>query len=104
MKHYTVEEIESMVREIWKSANYYDAEMTREKVHPAEFAVVVGEYKVDITVSCMYEAPGLSFAQLKELSDFFESVHINDDARFSYGGCETCDYGSEYGFTLTVRP
>lgn len=61
-----------------------------------------GCYKLDIVR--MYEAPGLTFSQLKAIAEFFGTENINDDARFSRGGCETCDYGSEYGFTLTIRP
>lgn len=59
---------------------------------------------VSIRVEAMYEAPELSFAKLAALSEFFETKNINDDERFSGSGCETCDYGSSYGFELVVRP
>lgn len=58
----------------------------------------------NIGVSMMYEAPQLTFEILKKLANFFGTDRINDDDRFSMDGCETCDYGSEYGYTLTVRP
>lgn len=60
--------------------------------------------RVTITVSSMYDPPSLSFAKLKVLAEYFETDNINDDDRFSNEGCETCDYGSSYGFTITVRP
>ena len=56
-----------------------------------------------ITLASEYGPPGLSFSQLKKLSKFFGTENINDDDRFSEVGCETCDYGSSYGFTLTIR-
>lgn len=57
-----------------------------------------------IELSSMYSAPGLGFHNLIALSEFMGTKNINDDDRFGRGGCETCDYGSSYGFTLTVRP
>jgi hypothetical protein len=39
-----------------------------------------------------------------ELAEFFDTKNINDDEKFSNGGCETCDWGSSYGFELVVRP
>lgn len=66
--------------------------------------VSVCPQRAEITVSNTYSAPGLSFSHLKKLSEFFDTDNINDDARFNHGGCDTCDYGSEYGFTLTIRP
>ena len=51
----------------------------------------------------MYDHPTLNLKKLRALSEFFETDNINDDDRFSHRGCETCDYGSSYGFTLTIR-
>ena len=104
MKTYTKEEIEQKVSEIWKNEFFYDEDCTRETVSPPEIEVSIKNGTVDIRISKMYEAPGLSFSHLKRLSEFFDTDNINDDERFSNGGCETCDYGSSYGFVLTVRP
>ena len=60
--------------------------------------------EVRITLKCMYEAPAINLNILMQLADFFGTKNINDDDRFASIGCETCDYGSSYGFTLTVRP
>lgn len=51
----------------------------------------------------MYESPGLSFAKLSALAEFFDTMNVETESEFSHGGCETCDYGSEVGFTLRVR-
>jgi hypothetical protein len=59
---------------------------------------------VRVTISCMYEAPSPTLDVLTQLAEFFGTKNINDDDAFANGGCETCDYGSSYGYTLTVRP
>lgn len=59
--------------------------------------------RVDIEIACMYEAPSPTYDVLMAMADFFGTMNINDDEHFSEGGCETCDYGSSYGYTLTVR-
>ena len=59
---------------------------------------------VKITICCMYEAPSPTLRVLTQLAEFFGTMNINDDDRFDFAGCDTCDYGSSYGYTLTVRP
>lgn len=49
----------------------------------------------------MYDAPEISFSILKQLSEFFGTDEINVD-NFSHGGCETCDWGSEYGHEIRI--
>lgn len=89
MKNRTRQEIEEFAKTIWPNTE--------------KLEVIVDKEGVKLTVANMYEAPGLSFWMLKKLADFFETDDINDDDRFHTSGCETCDYGSEYGFTLTIR-
>lgn len=50
----------------------------------------------------MYEAPILNFGTLKELSELFGTDNIDVDD-YSYRGCDTCDYGSDYGHEIQVR-
>lgn len=59
---------------------------------------------VQIELAESYSAPTLSFHQLKALGDFFGTMNIDTRDSFSRGGCETCDYGSSYGFTLYIKP
>jgi len=56
---------------------------------------------LEITYGKMYESPELSFSILKQLSELFGTNEIDVDD-YSYGGCETCDYGSDYGHTIQV--
>jgi len=92
MRHYDDAAIEAKVRELWQDGA------------PDKIEIARTGKTVRIKLSSMYEAPGLSFAQLKALSAFFETDNLDDDDRFSYSGCETCDYGSSYGFTLRIEP
>ena len=58
-------------------------------------------YVFYIKHSAMYSAPTLQFAKLKKLSEIFGTEKIDVDD-FGHGGCETCDYGSEYGHEITL--
>ena len=49
----------------------------------------------------MYESPNLGFASLKALSDLFGTEDIDVD-EYRWLGCETCDYGSNYGHDIDV--
>jgi hypothetical protein len=89
--------IEKFAKEVWKDD--YDR-YTRPTI---EVEVREPEW-VRIKLSRMYDAPGLTFQHLTKLSEFFGTIHINDPDYFSNGGCDTCDYGSSYGFTLEIRP
>ncbi len=68
-----------------------------------EVSVIVSEEGVHILLSSMYDPPGLNIQNILVLTKFFGTTNINDEDHFSNQGCETCDYGSEYGFTLVVR-
>jgi hypothetical protein len=56
---------------------------------------------LEITYGRMYESPELSFSILKQLSELFGTDEIDVDD-YSYSGCESCDYGSDYGHTIQV--
>ena len=87
----TEKETEDFVRAVWGD----DVE---------DVKVTAREDRVDIRMSNMYSAPGLNLKKLKALAEFFGTDNIDDEDQFSSGGCESCDYGSTYGFTLTIRP
>jgi hypothetical protein len=59
---------------------------------------------VAVKIECMYEAPSPNLKVMTELAEFFDTKNINDDDSFGESGCETCDYGSSYGYTLKIRP
>lgn len=94
------ETIKNKVAEIWHKDTYPQ--------DPDNITVEIKDYRgetgVWITISSMYNAPGLTFANLTALSQYFKTERIDTLDEFSYGGCETCDYGSSYGFILVVLP
>ncbi len=67
------------------------------------------ECKVDAegTISfdyvAMYSAPPFSYALLRKWVEFFGTEEIDTSDGISRGGCESCDYGSEYGFTVKIH-
>lgn len=58
---------------------------------------------IELQIGKMYDAPNLSFERLDAVARFFDTKNVETESEFSHGGCETCDYGSEYGFILLVR-
>lgn len=57
-----------------------------------------------VTLSQMYEYVDVTFEQLEQLSKVFETKNINiGEDRESYGGCESCDYGSKYTLRIYVK-
>ena len=75
------------------------------KTNYIEFKVIKNKPEiVQIHFENMYEYCPMSFQMLMKLSEFFDTKNINDDDRYHSNGCETCDYGSVYKFTLTIRP
>lgn len=103
MKTYTSDQVEVKIKELWDNEFYYDWDGKKHPVvEPPTIEVEIKNSVVFITIKKMYEKPGLQFSQLQAISEFFDTYDIGTVDEFSYGGCETCDYGSSYGFTLKV--
>jgi hypothetical protein len=47
-------------------------------------------------------SPSLSFSKLKSLSELFGTDEIDVDDYCNSGGCDTCDYGSDFGHTIQI--
>lgn len=89
------EEIETEMKRIWGNAEY-DERLDNVKVERSK-------KHVDIQLSSMYHKPGLTFSQIEQIAAFFNTKNVETESEFSYSGCESCDYGSSYGFVLRVR-
>ena len=52
----------------------------------------------------MYEFANCTFGTLCAVGEFFgtDRVNVIDESRNVWGGCDTCDYGSQYYFELEV--
>ena len=58
--------------------------------------------RLEVDFTDMYSAPvEMSYQFLRSMVDHFGSEQIDTDD-FNEGGCETCDYGSRYGFVLRI--
>lgn len=90
MKTCSTEEIIAIARELWP---YSTIRVPVNK--PTE---------IQLEISEMYEAPGLSFNQLRILGEKLGTMNIDNVADINIHGCETCDWGSSYGFTLYIKP
>ena len=56
----------------------------------------------EIDMTAMYSPPvEMSFSNMKVISDYFGTENIDVD-NVSESGCETCDYGSNYGHEVQV--
>lgn len=99
MKHHTADTIRTFMLDHYMSQDKY--------FYASDFAVdMVSDTpkRIAFKVHAMYEPPPFNSTLLFALCDFFDTKHINDVNRWSNGGCETCDYGSDYGFELEVLP
>lgn len=61
----------------------------------------LGESDIEITYGQMYYPPELNFSTLKELSEVFGTDKIDVD-NYAECGCDSCDYGSDYGHTIQI--
>ncbi len=55
-----------------------------------------------LSVARQYEPINLTFQHWKEISDFFGTEKLSFVDDIAEGGCETCDFGSRYGFKMQV--
>jgi hypothetical protein len=57
---------------------------------------------LEITIGQMYESPvEINFKTLSKLGELFGTEEIDVD-NFANSGCESCDYGSDYGHTIQI--
>lgn len=88
----TSEELKQELLSFMKPAcNFYDVYLKVSKITNGYNLHFGGEY----------QSPPLGFERLKQLSDLFGTVKI-DVNDYANSGCETCDYGSNYGNDIQI--
>jgi hypothetical protein len=100
MKYPTDEEIWKKLQELWPDTNDHSRYGNEKTIHRNAGAL-------RFRVTRMYDwdpIPALTLDKRLALSEFFDTMNVEHDGEVSEGGCETCDYGSEYGFEVLVRP
>lgn len=109
MQQRTNEQILAKVMELWPDV--FEWEPESRKLNLLGVARI-GD-TISFNVTKMYEKPGsdygsdeggLTFAKRLELSKFFDTMNVETDNEIADSGCETCNWGSAYGFTVIVRP
>ncbi len=94
MLDHTDNEIRAKLEELWPESEWRDqSKIERKNGH------------IDLTIAKMYDRDGLqlSFAQIDSLAQFFDTKNIETESEFAEDGCESCNFGSSYGFVLRVR-
>lgn len=57
---------------------------------------------ISFEIGDMYSAPDLNYNHLKQLADFYGTTKIDVNG-YANSGCETCDYGSNYGHHIEIK-
>jgi hypothetical protein len=100
MKSYSSEELVQLIEDIWESVAHHGYGNSLDHVK-----IVANEPDfVSFSVTAQYSAPGFNYFHIQKLSELFETRNINLADTVDISGCETCDYGSRYGYELIIRP
>lgn len=95
MFNYTEKQLKTIVNDVLKGGDYSFIELDVSILKQNEKELL-------FEVSRMYDCPPLGFKQLKALSEVFQTDNIDKYDDISSSGCETCDYGSRYGYAFRV--
>ncbi len=96
MKDHTDFEIRKKLDELWP-----DADWDR---HQSSIEHSGATVRIRLTQMYGDDRPELTFEKRLALSQFFDTMNVETEDEISEGGCETCDYGSSYGFIALIRP
>lgn len=102
----TKEEIQKFVEDLWINAPLIEARLKGYDWVTVDIEIKVTVYRrdsVEIELSAEYEPPGLDGKKLLELTEFFGTDNIRQYNE-STPGCESCDWGSSYTFSMIVEP
>ncbi len=95
----TKDEVISKINAVYeayiKTTGYYDS--------PDVEVKSISDDLICVGLSQMYQAPAFNSTVVFALCEAFGTKHINETDQWSHGGCETCDYGSSYGFELEIQ-
>jgi hypothetical protein len=92
MKKIDKNALENAAKKIWPD----------DDLHDLSISVSGGADSINIRVSQMYEFVPFSYLILKKLEAATGCEDIDVD-QYASGGCETCDYGSSYEVTFTLK-
>lgn len=89
-----MELIEKIANILFDGISYTsDSHLQINKISNTEYEIVFG---------MMYDKPEINFPKLIELANIFGTNDINVN-NYDVMGCETCDWGSDYGYELQIK-
>lgn len=89
--------IESAIESVVNTKNGYEID------YLDDFTICVKTNKQDhllVEVTCMYLPPDVSYDQIAEIAKQLNFSKFEKYDEISSSGCDTCDYGSSYGYAL----
>lgn len=89
--------IESAIKSVVNTKNGYEID------YLDDFTIWVNTNKQDhllVEVTCMYLPPDVSYDQIAEIAKQLNFSKFEKYDEISSSGCDTCDYGSSYGYAL----
>lgn len=78
-------------------------EITIPHVSDEPTKVTGGANRFEFEWAEMYSPPSLSYKILRDLVEFFGTEEIDTSDTISEDWCETCDFGSKYGFCVVIE-
>lgn len=91
-------EIDEFFNTLWDGLEGYNPK-------PDDIGVdVLPDGSIRVEVGREYEAPELNLDMMNKIASFFGTTKVSKSGDFSSYGCETCDWGSRYGYTIVVGP
>lgn len=96
----TDDEIRAEVQRLWPDLNLDESAWS----DYSYFVIDRRDNGVALTITAMYDNPGLSFDQIEGLAKFFDTKNVETEEEVRSGGCESCDYGSKLGVVLLISP
>jgi hypothetical protein len=95
MKQLTKDEIKAGFIGIFPKADY--------SFEAIDIDVICNDGKsVIVEVWRMYESPSANEVMQKQVEEMFDTPNVEIISDIDESGCNTCDYGSRYGFILRV--
>jgi hypothetical protein len=89
--------IESAIKSVVNTKHGYEID------HLDKFTIYVKTNQQNhllVEVTCTYSSPDVSYEQIEEIAKQLNFSKFEKYAEISIEGCETCDYGSSYGYAL----
>lgn len=102
MKSYSSSELVQLIGDIWIDVAKEIPELSN---FPDDIEIETNKPGyVCFSVTAEYSPPAFCYFHLQKLSDLFGTQNISLGDNVDISGCETCDYGSKYGYEIVIKP